>query len=250
MIDVALAMILVAVAACVSAGLRLQIEKELVIAVLRALVQLSLLALAVQAVFDDLGLSALLLIVMLAAASWTSRRRLKGVPRAMPLAAAAISAASGTALSVLFLTDVFPAQPRYVIPIAGMLIGNSMTATSLAGSRLRDELVDKALEVEARLALGVRATDALKTYVRRAITTALLPTIDATKNVGLILLPGAFVGMLLGGASPARAAEVQLIVLFMLTGAVAVASMTAAILVGRAFVGAGDRLVIPDELVS
>jgi UDP-glucose/iron transport system permease protein len=126
-----------------------------------------------------------------------------------------------------------------------MLIGNSMTATSLAGNRLRDELADKTAEIEVRLALGVSASEALLPYRRRAVVTGLIPTIDATKNVGLIFLPGAFVGMVLAGESPADAARVQLIVLFMLLGAVAVAGMSATMLVARAFVAPGERLLPP-----
>jgi hypothetical protein len=136
-------------------------------------------------------------------------------------------------------------EPRYLIPIGGMLIGNSMTAVSLAGSRLRDEIVDKRLEIEARLALGVPAKTALLPYARRAAATALIPTIDSTKNVGLIFLPGAFVGMMLAGASPADAAVVQLVVLFMLLGAVAVAGMTITVLVARGYTAPGERIVIP-----
>ena len=147
----------------------------------------------------------------------------------------------------MFGTQAFPFEPQFLIPIGGILIGNCMNATSLAGSRLRDEIVDKTLEVEARLALGVSATEALKPYARRAATTGLIPIIDATKNVGIIVLPGAFVGMILAGASPREAAEIQLVVLFMLLGAVAIAGMTTTLLVARRFVGAGERIVLPSE---
>jgi putative ABC transport system permease protein len=182
---------------------------------------------------------------MLSFAAWTSGARLKGVPRARWLALTSIAFASAISLLILFAGRAFPFEPRFLVPIGGMLIGNCMTVTSLAGARLRDELTDKLLEVEARLALGVSARDALKPYAHRAISAAMIPTIDATKNAGLILLPGAFVGTILGGASPARAAEIQLIVLFMLLGAVAIAGMTATILVGRAFVAPGERIALP-----
>jgi putative ABC transport system permease protein len=69
--------------------------------------------------------------------------------------------------------------------------------------------------------------------------------LDATKNVGLILVPGAFVGMLLGGASPADAARVQLVVLFMLLGAVAVSAVSITALVARSFIGPGERVLLP-----
>jgi putative ABC transport system permease protein len=245
MTDVAIALSLVALALIVSLVQQMRLEKDLVIATLRAVVQLAVVAAVIDAVFSHLGWSGLLLIVMLALAAWTSGRRLKGVPNAPWLAAIAIGSSSAVGLAVLFGAGVFDLVPRFVIPIAGMLIGNAMIATSLAGSRVRDEFVDKTLEVEARLALGVRAKEAVQPYTRRAATMALIPTIDTTKNVGLIHLPGAFVGMLLGGASPADAAQVQLVVLFMLLGAIAVAGMLTTILVSRAYIGPGERLVLP-----
>jgi UDP-glucose/iron transport system permease protein len=167
------------------------------------------------------------------------------VPKAHWLAMASIGTASGVALVVLFAGRAFSFEPQFFIPIAGMLIGNCMTVTSLAGARLRDELKDKVLEVEARLALGVPARDALKPYARRATSSSMIPTIDATKNAGLILLPGAFVGTILGGETPTRAAQVQIIVLFMLLGAVALAAIAATIMVSRVFVAPGERIVLP-----
>lgn len=247
MSEVAVALALVAVALGVSLHQRLSLERDLIVATVRALVQLSLVAAAIGLIFSNAGLIGVFLAVMLGAASVTSGRRLAGIKLARWLAAAAISGASAVAFAVLFGARVFPMEPQFIVPIAGMLIGNCMTATSLAGARLRDELTDKVAEVEARLALGVPAGDALRPYARRAAVNALIPTIDSTKNVGLIFLPGAFVGMMLAGRSPYQAAQVQLVVLFMLLGAVALAAMVITKLVARSFMAPGERLVIPSQ---
>jgi putative ABC transport system permease protein len=247
---IAASLILVAVAIVVSRLRGLRLEKDLVVSVGRALVQLLVVAAVIQLVFSSLGLSGLLLLVMLAAAAWTSGRRLSGVPGATWRAACSITIAAITALAILFGLNVFSFEPRFLIPIAGMLIGNSMTATSLSGMRLRDELVDKTAEIEARLALGVPVAEALRNSMRRAAVIALVPTIDSTKNVGLIFLPGAFVGMILGGASPSEAARVQLIVLFMLLGAGALSALVSTNLVARACIGSGERLVVPKRVVE
>jgi putative ABC transport system permease protein len=245
MTDVAIAFVLVAVAVLLSRLQSLGMEREIIIASGRAVVQLVAIAFAIDIVFENLGFSGLLLIVMLVAASHTSGRRLKGIRSAPWVAAASIATSTVIVLAVLFGAGVFPFEPRWLIPVAGMVIGNSMISVSLAGARMRDEIIDKAAEVEARLALGVRASDALKTYTRRAMTNGMTPILDATKNVGLILVPGAFVGMLLGGASPADAARVQLVVLFMLLGAVAVSVVTITALVSRTFIGPGERVLLP-----
>lgn len=242
---VAISLTLVALAIGISLRNRLKLESDLVVATVRAVAQLSAVAFVITFVFEHQLLSAAVVAAMLIAAAWTSGRRLKGIPRGPQVALLAISLGALIALLVLFGTGVFDLEPRYVIPIAGMLIGNCMTAVSVAGVRVREELTDKTLEVEARLALGVRARDALRPYVRRAVTTSLIPVIDTTKTVGLIVLPGAFTGMLLGGATPAEAAKVQLIVLFMLLGAVSVSGMITTMLVSRMFVGPGERIVMP-----
>lgn len=247
MSGVAVALILVFVAIVISRVQKLELEREIAIAALRTLVQLGLLAVIIAAVFESLSYSGLFLVGMLVAAAWTSGRRLDRVPHARWLAATSIAVAASGGLIVLFGGGAFPLEPQWLIPIGGMLIGNAMTTTSLAGGRLRDEIFDKRLEIESRLALGVRAPEALNPYVRRSLRTGLIPIIDATKNAGLILIPGAFVGMILGGASPADAARVQLIVLFMLLGAVAIAGMLVTVLVARAFVGPGERIVLPSD---
>jgi putative ABC transport system permease protein len=229
----------------VSSIYRLKLERELVIATLRALIQLLAVAYIIHLVFDSIGLTLVALAVMMAAAAWTSGRRLRGVPRSLQLAIISISSGTLVAFLVLFGARVFELEPQWMIPITGMLIGNTMIVTSLAGARVRDEVVDKTLEVEARLALGVPAGEAMSSYVRRAATSALIPIADTTKNVGLIHLPGAFVGMMLGGAEPLEAAKVQLIVLFMLLGAVAVSGIVTALLTARSFIAAGERIVLP-----
>jgi putative ABC transport system permease protein len=245
MTDVLLALVLVALAFVLSRAQRLGLGSELVVSVIRAIVQLGALTAVIHVVFDHIGLAGVFLVVMLAAAAFTSGRRLTGVRGALWLAAMTIGVSALVAMSILFGTGVFPVEPQYLIPIGGMLIGNSMTAVSLAGARLRDEITDKTLEIESRLALGVPARVALRPYARRAAAASLIPTIDSTKNVGLIFLPGAFVGMMLAGASPTEAAQVQLVVLFMLLGAVSVAGMLITVLVARAYTAPGERLVVP-----
>jgi putative ABC transport system permease protein len=243
--DVAISLGLVIIAIAISRFTRLSLESELAIATIRALAQLLVLAVVIDFVFSELSLAGVFLIVMLGAAAWTSARRLKGVPRAGVVALTSIATAAGIPFLVLFGSAVFAWEPNAVIPIAGMLIGNSMATTSVAGSRMRDELLSRTNEIESRLALGDRVTQATASYRRGAAITSLIPLIDATKNVGVILLPGAFVGMVLAGASPTDAARVQLIVLFMLLAAAAIAGIMTTVLVTRAFTGPGERVVVP-----
>lgn len=245
MTDVAISLVLVAIGIAISWRFRLGLEKDFVIATIRAIVQLTAVALIVAFVFEHTLYSALFVLVMLGVASFTSARRLRGVPRAGAIATSAIGAGAFATLIVLFGGRALAIEPQFLIPIAGMTIGNCMATVSVAGVRVREEISDKIGEVEARLALGVAARTALEPYVRRAVTVALLPIIDTTKTVGLVTLPGAFTGMLLGGATPIDAAKVQLIVLFMLMGSIAIAGMATALLVTRTFVVEGERIAVP-----
>lgn len=234
--------------ALLSARLRIGLERSVFVALARALVQLAAVALVIEIVFGGLGWTGLFLVVMLAAASGTAAHRLRPLPRALPIALASIAVPSALSLLPVFATPAFPLEPRYVLPLTGIVLGNAMVVTSLAGRRLREELVARFGEIEARLALGFHPREAIATLRQEAVSTALMPIVDQTKNVGLVTLPGAFVGMLLGGATPLEAAVVQFVVLAVLIGA----GMGAALMVGwlvRRLVETPDgRVLLPDTL--
>ena len=116
------------------------------------------------------------------------------MPRLLPIAIVAIGAATLATQLVLFGLDIFPFEPVAIVPLAGMVVGNSLAATVSAARRVVAELADHRLEVEARLALGQPSSEAGRPYVRAAVRTALTTQIESTKTVGLIALPGAMTG--------------------------------------------------------
>ena len=196
--------------------------RAVVTAALRAAVQLSVVALAITAVLRSWWWTALFVAVMTTVATLTAAKRVRSY-RAAPWAALAIVAGVTPVVGLLLGTGVVPTEPIVVVPVAGILIGGAMTATSLAGRRALDELAARRGEYEAALALGLTNRDAALEIVRPTAGQALVPGMDQTRTVGLVTLPGAFVGMLLGGATPAEAAVTQLIVLIGLLAAQAVA---------------------------
>jgi len=209
---------LVAVAAVISLWQRLGLERQIVWAAARALAQLLLVGAALTLIIEpgrSLLWSWLWVVAMVAYAGDVARRRAPEVPRIMPLAIASFSAAAVVALGVLFGLRVFPLQGRTLVPIAGMVVGNSMTATVLAARRMVEELRDKRDEVEARLALGHPARRAALPYLRAALRSALSPQIETTKATGLVFLPGAMTGLILAGVSPIQAVLVQAVVMFL-----------------------------------
>jgi putative ABC transport system permease protein len=240
---VAAALVVVAIA-CSRLG-DLGLERELGVSALRAGVQLAAVGAIVTLVFEHAGLTAAFVAVMLGTASFTSGRRLRGVPDALWRAAAAIAAGAAIGIVPMLASGAFSTEPRELIPLAGILIGGAMVATSVTGRQIADHVGDELPAIETRLALGVPVREALSGTVRRAATTGLIPLLDQTKNVGLVTLPGTFVGLVLGGASPAEAARVQLTVLLALLAVEVVAALSAARLVVAGLTAPGERVRVP-----
>jgi len=245
MTQVAVAAGLVVLAIVVSRLGRLGLERELATTALRAAVQLAAVGAIVTLVFEHAGLAAAFVAVMLGTATWTSGRRLRGVPRAPLRAGTAIAAGAAIGVVPLLASGAFSTTPRELIPVAGILIGGAMAATSVTGRRLVEQARDDLAGIETRLALGVSVSEALSHAVRRAATTGLIPLLDQTKNVGLVTLPGTFVGLVLGGATPAEAARVQLTVLLALLAVEVVAALTVARLVVAGLTAPGERVRLP-----
>ncbi|CAN6442408.1 unnamed protein product [Victoria cruziana] len=145
-------------------------------------------------------------------------------------------------MSLLVLLDVFPFTPRYIIPVAGMMVGNSMTVTGVAMKRLRDDVKTQKSLVETALALGATPREATLQQVKRALILALSPVLDNAKTVGLISLPGAMTGLIMGGASPLEAIQLQIVVMNMLIGASTVSSIMSTYLCWPAFFTKGYQL--------
>jgi putative ABC transport system permease protein len=224
---------------------RLGLSRPLLISAARAAAQLGLVGALIALVFRVPALAAVFVAVMLCTAALTSGGRLAPLPRARLLALSAIALPALGATGVLLAVGAFAATPRATIPTAGILIGGAMVATTLTGRRLLEALVSGAEELEARLALGDRAADALVPLTRQAIVTALVPAIDQTRSAGLVTLPGTFVGLVLGGASPATAARVQLVVLLSLLAVQLCSALLTAELVVRACTLPGERIAVP-----
>lgn len=231
---VVLVILAVAATALVAAG-RVGVGRQVVTACLRATAQLGAVSAVIVVVLRSWGLTAAFAAVMLVIAALTSARRI-GRRRHAPLAGTAIAAGALPVVGLLLASGVVPRTPIAAVPITGILIGGAMTATSLAGRRAMDTLRTRFGEVEAALALGFTDRDAVLLLCRPAVAEALVPALDQTRTVGLVTLPGAFVGVLLGGASPVEAGAAQLLVLVGLLAVEAVAVIVTVELVARGLI--------------
>ncbi|CAJ2632714.1 protein aluminum sensitive 3-like [Trifolium pratense] len=216
---------------------KLGLEVEMIIAILRAFVQLSIIGFVLQFIFNQESSGWILLayLFMVSIAGYTAGQRAKQVPRGKYVAGASILTGTAITMFVLVALSVFPFTPRYIIPVAGMMVGNSMTVTGVTMKRLRDDIKAQINLVETALALGATPRQATHQQVKRALIIALSPVVDNTKTVGLISLPGAMTGLIMGGASPLEAIQLQIVVMNMMIGAATISSIMATYLCWPAF---------------
>ena len=243
---------LVGVAVLVSLWQRMRLEGDIAVAVARSFLQLTAVGFVIALVFegDNLVLVVALIAVMAIFGAFTARRRAPSVPKAFLPLLVALGLAGTATLVLLVVLGVFRPEPRYLVPLGGMVIGNSMTAAAVALSRLGDEVTASRREIEATLALGATAKQAARPIVRRSLRSGVIPLIDSTKTTGVIFFPGIMVGLLVAGAAPLDAVRLQLIILYMLLGSVSIASVTAVVLAQRNFFTPAHQLrepVVADE---
>lgn len=192
----------------------------------RAAVQLAAVSFVIAGILRSGWLTAGFVLLMFGVAVATSARRI-GAPREVLPVAMAIGGGVAPVLGVVLASGVVPPEPIAVVPVAGIIIGGAMTATSQSARRAVDELRTRYGEYEAALALGLGDRAAALEICKPSAGHALIPPLDQTRTVGLVTLPGAYVGVLLGGASPVQAGVTQLLVLVGLLAAESLAVLIA-----------------------
>lgn len=235
---------LVGVAVAVSLWQRAELEREIGIAVVRSALQLTAIGYVIKLIFDvnNILFVVALLAAMVVFGAFTARSRTRRVPGAFWPLLIALGIAGAATLGLVLALGVFKPQARYLVPVGGMVIGNAMTAAAVALNRLGDEVAGQAGQIEATLALGATATQAIRPAIRRCLRSGMIPLIDSTKTTGLIFFPGTMVGMLLAGAAPVDAVRLQLVLLYVLLGSVALAALASVLLAYRNFFTAAHQL--------
>ena len=241
---VAMSVALVALAAAVAWRSRLGLLRDILIAGGRAGVQLVAVGALLLAVFRHAHVPGALAWVagMVLIAGQVAGRRGRGVPGARTVATYAVGTGVAATLGLLLISRIVAVQPRVVVPVGGMVVSGAMQASALVLLRLREQAAAARPQVEARLALGLSAREAMAPLQRSALRSALLPSIDSTKVVGLISLPGAMTGLILAGVAPLTAIRYQVVVMYMLLAAAAITGVVTSTLAYRRLVDEGQRL--------
>ncbi|WP_130865205.1 ABC transporter permease [Acidipropionibacterium timonense] len=239
--QLALALVLlVGLTALVSRWGHLGIGKDSAWAAVRAIIQLGVVSVVLVYALRHLWAAALFTLLMFVVAVRTTAKR-TGVQKAWPWTAAAMACGILPVLLIVFGTGTAPFTAASLIPLAGIIIGNMMNGHTLAGRRLFPELRANIGTYEAALSLGLMRPDAISMVTEASVAEAIVPTVDNTRTVGLVTLPGAFVGVLLGGGSALQAGASQVLVLLGI-----LAGQAVTIVVAHHFVKQG--LLLPPDL--
>ncbi|MGN6693851.1 MAG: ABC transporter permease [Aquihabitans sp.] len=245
---VAASLLLVVVAAGLSWRDRLGLERSILWAACRAFVQLVAIGGALALVLADDAppvLSWLWVVGMVIIGAATIASRVRGVPGLFWLAASALATAVSVSLLVAFGLDIVPLEPRTIVPVAGMLLGNAIGATVLSARRTLLEISEHRAQIEVRLAIGQTGREAVRPHLQESLRTAIGPQIEQTKIVGLIALPGTMTGLLLAGVEPLDAVLVQTAVMFLILGSVAITTVAVGRGVAHRLITADHRLQLP-----
>ena len=248
--DLALAAGLVLLLAGLSWRLHLGIGQRMLIAAVRSTVQLLLLGLVLKALFNSTNpwLVAALATVMLAVAGYEVMARQKHRFRGLwgygtGALSMFLSSFSIAVMALLVLLQPAPwYAPQYAIPLLGMLLGNTMTGIAVSLDNLTRQTLDKRHQIEARLALGHTASEAIGDIRRDALRAGLIPIVNSMATAGIVSLPGMMTGQILAGSPPMEAAKYQLLILFLIAAGTGLGSMAAVLLGSRRLFDGRSRL--------
>ena len=225
-----LALSLVLVAVAISSRKKLGLTREIITSVLRTVVQLTVVGYLLYYVFDvdNVLLTLAMVLIIVYNASRQADKRNPNQKKRFYQSFFAIFLATGLTLTVLILSGAIQFLPSQIIPITGMIASNSMVAIGLCYREMNSLFRDQRQQVLEKLALGAPVQLASASIVRQAIRTAMQPTIDSAKTVGLVSLPGMMSGLIFAGVNPIFAIKYQIMVMFMLLSATSLGSVIAA----------------------
>jgi len=248
--DIAIAASLIVLDGVLSLALRLTLHRQLVWAATRMVVQLVLIGFVLRAVFalgSPLATLGVVLVMTAIAGREVAARPQHRLGRLgnYAVGAGAVSLATFLTLMLALTTAIRPSpwyDPRYAIPLAGIVLGNVMNGASLALDSLLGGVVRERAAIEAQLALGATFLQAMRGPIRESVRRALLPLINQMSAAGIITLPGIMTGQILAGMDPMESAKYQILLMFLLAGGSGLGSVIVVYLAARRLTDDRQRL--------
>lgn len=249
-VDLALASLLILFVALLSYRSHARLEKKILFAAVRATLQLLAVAVVLQSLFNHSNLLWVTLISLLMVGlagreiHLRQQRRLSGGWGLFTGTAAMFLSSMVTALFALLVIIQYDPwyHPQYAIPLLGMLLGNTMNGISLGMDRLTSSVWEQRQTLEAKLAMGHSATEAIRSLREDAVRTGMIPILNAMAAAGVISLPGMMTGQILAGAAPIEAVKYQILILFLIAGGTGFGVMVAISILSRRFFDTRERL--------
>ena len=216
--SLSLTLIFVCIPLLLSKTLKLGLEKDTLIATLRSIVQLLAVGYILKFVFDANSYMYIFLMValMILVATFNARKKGEGIKGITWKIALTLVIIEIITQGVLLGFNIVPATAQYIIPISGMLIGNSMVLSILFLNRFTAEITSHKDQMELILSLGGTPKQAVHRQLINAVKASMIPTIESQKTIGLVQLSGMMSGQIIGGADPIQAVQFQLLIIFAL----------------------------------
>ena len=217
-VGLAVSLIFIAVAMAVTSGFHLKLNRPIVVAVARSLVQMGIVGFALVLLVDpdtSIWWSWAWTVGIIGFASMTVTRRAPRVPGLFLISVTAYTTIAVTSLAVIFGFGIFELNSRALVPVAGMV----------AATRVSEFASDQRAEAEAGLALGMSVRRASSRLLRSALRTAISPQVEQTAALGIVFLPGAMTGLILAGMDPLEAVATQLALMYVILAGVVIAAV-------------------------
>lgn len=229
----------------VSLAQNLRLEKDLLVCAVRGFLQLSLVGFALIWVFSFESPWIILAVLygMVLLAGSIAGKRGRGIPHAFWIVSLALFIAVNLTLSLLVVGKVIQPDAKYLIPLGGMIIGNSMNGAGLTLNRLRSEMELRQPQILVYLSLGAGARQAVQPILHEVLKASMIPAIDTMKALGVIFMPGMMAGLIIAGESPLIAVRYQIIVMFMLLASAAMTNLIVLLLGYRQFFNKQEQIV-------
>lgn len=241
----AASLVFVGLAVAVTVQQHLRLARPIVVSVARSLVQMAVVGAALVPIVrpsTPLVWSWLWVVAIVGFAAVSTTRRAPQVPGLLPVALGANLLVAVVGLGIVFGLGIFHLDGRTLVPVTGMIVGNSLKSAVLAATRVTEVVADQRDEIEAGLALGMTVPVASRRLVRSALRTAVSPQVEQTAALGIVVLPGAMTGLILAGTDPLEAVRAQLALMYVILAGVVIASVVMGL-------GTLRRLTTPDQTV-
>lgn len=225
---------------------KLGLSNDIFIAGVRAVIQLFIIGFVLKYVIeiDDFFITLAMVLFIVFNAGFNAHKRSQGISNSLVISLASIGIGTAITLSIMIVSGAIEWIPSQIVPITGMIASNAMVAIGLTYRALNNKFTDQRQQVLEKLALGANEKQASMSIIRESVKTGMSPSIDSTKTVGLVSLPGMMSGLIFAGVDPTAAIRYQIVVMFMLISVTSIASFIASYLAYREYYNDRNQLTI------